>query len=103
MRPTNGSEIVKDLSNSLDGAWREDSFWRAMRITVLPRVVVTDKTINVDYYERYQFISLVLPPLENFGKQYSSSNVVYPSPLREDEWLNCAMISTDIQYPSKWV
>ena len=25
--------------------------------TVLPRVVVTDKKINVDYYERYQFIS----------------------------------------------
>ena len=57
VRPTNRSEIVKDRSNSLDGAWREDSFWRAMRITVLPRVVVTDKTINVDYYERYQFIS----------------------------------------------
>ena len=81
--PTNRSEIVNDRSNSLDGAWREDSFWRAMRITVLPRVVVTDKTMLITTREISSFL---LPPLENFGKQYSSSNVVYPSLLCEDEW-----------------
>ena len=64
-----------------------------MRITVLPRVVVTDKTMLITTRDISSFL---LPPLENFGKQDSSSNVVYPSPLCEDECLNCVMISTDI-------